>query len=385
MLQAKMDIFISGSYTTSFGELWNHDLRSLGLEAALGALQDAKMQPEEIDALYVGNMLASRFSGQDHLGALFASELGLTVPAQRLEAACASGGVALRQAYLQLKANEAKNVLVLGVEKMTDVPTPMASAGLAGASDEEWEAYYGATFPSLYAMLAREHMRAYGTTREQLALCSVKNHANGSLNPKAQFQRPITIEQVLHAAPVADPLGLLDCSPITDGAAALILSCEKLSPVKLLSCQQAQDQLALHQRASLTELAATKEAARAAFAQAQLHPQDIHFAEVHDCFTIAEILAIEDLGFVEKGSAGAFIQAGETKRDGGIPINPSGGLKAVGHPVGATGVKQVAEIYDQFLGRAGERQLPEEKLHHALTHNVGGSGATAVVSIFEKV
>ncbi|MCA9385876.1 thiolase domain-containing protein [Candidatus Dojkabacteria bacterium] len=376
--------YIAGSYTTKFGELWERDLRSLGIEAIEGALKDANIELKDIDALYVANMAASRLSGQDHIGSLIASELGIDVPAYHIESACASGGVAVRLGHLDILSGESKNILVLGVEKMTDISNSGVTAALSGASDEEWEAFYGATFPSLYAMIAREHMRKFGTTREQLALCSVKNHAFGSKNPHAQFPFEITTEQVLDASPVADPLGLLDCSPISDGASAIVLSKEKKSDVKIISSAQAQDTISLHKRNDITELTATVKAANKAFHSAGLNRNNIDIVELHDCFSIAEILAYEDLGFAKKGEGGKLIESGKTGPGGSLPVNTSGGLKACGHPVGATGVKQIAELASQLSGSAGARQI-SKNLKYGLAHNVGGSGGTAVVHILAKV
>lgn len=378
-----MNIYIPGIFTTKIGELWDRDLRSLAIEAATGALNSANIDIKDIDAIYVANMCGSRFTGQDHLGALVASELGSDAPSFHLEAACASGSIALRSAYLDLLSGTSKNILVLGVEKMTDVSVDNATTGLSGASDEEWEAYYGVTFPSLYAMIAREHMHKYGTTREQMALCAVKNHKNAVLNENAQFRKEISIKDVLSASMVADPLGLLDCSPISDGAAAVILSTENKSEVKMIASGHAQDSLALHDRKEITTIEATVKAAQRAYKSAGITNKDIDIMEVHDCFTIAEICAYEDLGFVKKGKGGQFIESGKTNFDGVLPTNTSGGLKAAGHPVGATGVKQVVEIVSQMSGKAGKRQVAKD-LKYGLTHNVGGSGATCVVSIFEK-
>lgn len=379
-----MNIYIPGSYTTKIGELWNKDLRELAVEAAVGALQNANIDLKDIDAIYVANMCASRFAGQDHLGALVATELGTDVPSYHIEAACASGSMAFRNAYMDILSGTSKNILVVGVEKMTDVSIDMATTGLSGASDEEWEAYYGVTFPSLYAMIAREHMSKYGTTREQLAMCAVKNHKNAVLNEKAHFRKEITIEDVISASIVADPLGLFDCSPISDGAAAVILSADKKSAVKIKASGHAQDSLALHDRKDIATLEATVKAANRAFDIAKIKRKDIDLMEVHDCFTIAEICAYEDLGFVKKGKGGEFIESGKTQLDGILPTNTSGGLKAAGHPVGATGVKQIVEIVTQLSGKAENRQLKKD-LKYGLTHNVGGSGATAIVHIFERI
>ncbi len=371
---------------TKFGEHWEKSLRELAIEAALHAIKDAGIEREQIDALWIGNMSSGRFTGQEHLGALIAGELGLNVSSTRVEAACASGGLAIRQAYLALLSGEIDCALVLGVEKMTDLPTGEATITLATASDQEWEAYYGVTFPGLYAMLAKKHMHEFGTTREQLALVAVKNHEHGSLNPIAQFRNKITVEDVLNSSPVAEPLNLLDCSPITDGAATILLCREGFlkpeKPVYLVASGHAVDSIALHERKSLTEIKATKLAARQAYKEAGISPKEVDFAEVHDCFTIAEILAYEDLGFCEKGKGGKFIEDGESTLKGSLPVNTSGGLKACGHPVGATGVKQAVEAVLQLREEAGERQVKGAGI--GLTHNVGGSGATCVVHIWKK-
>lgn len=379
-----MRIYTPGYYNTRFGELWDKGLRELAIEAATGALEVAAMSLNDIDAIYISNMCASRFSGQDHLGALIASDLHTSIPSCHIEAACASGSVAIRTAFLDIMSGTSNNVLVIGVEKMSDVTIDMATTGLTGASDEEWEAYYGATFPSLYAMIARAHMNKYKTTKEQLALTAVKNHQNATLNPKAHFRKPITVEEVIRAPMVADPLGLYDCSPISDGAAAIILSNKHKKGAQLLSIEQAQASIALHDRNDITKLEATVQAAGKAYTKTNLKPTDISIMEVHDCFTIAEICAYEDLGLVEKGKGGQLIESGKVNIDGSIPVNTSGGLKAAGHPVGATGIKQAVEIISQLSGNAKERQVKHD-LKYGLTHNVGGSGATCVVGIWGKI
>ena len=384
------EVAIIGVGLTKFGELWDKSFRNLITEAGSKAILDAGISGSEIDALYVGSMSAGRFVGQEHVGALVADSSGLSsmhIPATRVESACASGGMALRQAYIAVASGMHDIVVVGGVEKMTDVVGGEATNILAMAADQEWEAFFGVTFPALYAMIARRHMHEYGTTREQLAQVAVKNHENGLLNPEAQFHKKITIEDVINAPMVADPLTLLDCSPISDGAAALILCpldrakdyTDKI--VKIIGAGQASDSLALHGREDICTFRATVNAARMAYEQAGIKPTDIDVAEVHDCFTIAEILAIEDLGFVKKGEGGKAVEEGRTARDGDIPINPSGGLKAKGHPVGATGVAQVAEIVLQLRGEAGERQIKDARI--GLAHNIGGSGASCTVHIME--
>jgi acetyl-CoA C-acetyltransferase len=310
------------------------------------------------------------------------------VPSTRVEAACASGGLALRQAVLAVASGLNDIVVAAGVEKMTDVSSGSASAALAAAADREWEGMMGATFPGLYAMIARMHMDMYGTTSEQLAEVAVKNHANGFLNPIAQYYSRISVEQVLNSIMVADPLHIFDCSPITDGASAVVLAPAEIAhkytdtPVYVKATGQASDTIALHDRRDITTLDATVHAARRAYDRVGMSPKDIDVVEVHDCFTIAEICAIEDLGFVEKGQGGRFTEEGQTAIGGQIPVNTSGGLKACGHPVGATGVKQAVEITNQLRGEAGKRQV--EGAEVGMTHNVGGSGATAVVHILAR-
>ncbi len=379
-------VLAAGIGITKFGEHWEKSLRELAIEAALKAIKDAGIERADIDALFVGSMSPGRFAGQEHVAALIAGELGLNCSATRVEAACASGGLAIRHAYHALLSGKAECALVIGVEKMTEVGTGEAIITLASAADQEWEAYYGVTFPGLYAMLARRHMHEFGTTREQLALVAVKNHEHGSMNPIAQFRNKITVEDVINSSPVAEPLNLLDCSPITDGAAAIVLCREDFlkveKPVYLIGSGHAADTIALHERSSLVEIKATKLAAKRAYEEAGISPRQVDLAEVHDCFTIAEILAYEDLGFCNKGEGGKLIENGETSIKGRIPVNTSGGLKACGHPVGATGVKQAVEIVMQLREDAGERQVKDARI--GLTHNVGGNGATCVVHIWEK-
>jgi acetyl-CoA C-acetyltransferase len=360
-------------------------------EAGVLAIDDACVAGEGIDALYVGNMSAGRFVEQEHIGALIADSAGLArlhIPSTRVEAACASGGLALRQAVLAVASGYHDVVIAAGVEKMTDVSGGAAADALAAAADREWECFFGATFPALYAMIARLHMRQYGTTQEQLALVAVKNHYHGSLNPLAQFHMEITVENVLSSPLVADPLHVLDCSPISDGAAAVVLAPTDMAksfsdaPIKIAASAQASDTLALHDRRDITTLDATVHAARRAFYQAGIGPRQVDIAEVHDCFTIGEIVAIEDLGFVEKGLGGKATEEGLTSLGGSLPVNTSGGLKACGHPVGATGIKQAYEIALQLRGEAGRRQVEEAEI--GLTHNVGGSGGTAIVHILSR-
>jgi len=386
------DVAIIGSGVTKFGELWEKSLADLVAEAGISAIMDAGIDGTDIDAMYIGDMSAGRFVGQEHLGALAAEVSGLSelhIPSTRVEAACASGGLALHSGYLAVASGMYDTVIVGGAEKMTDVAGKEATNILASAASREWEAFFGVTFPGLYALLARYHMHKYGTTPEQLAAVAVKNHHNGSMNPKAQYRREITIEDVLNSTMVADPLHLLDCSPITDGAAsAVITSVEKAKEytddiIKIKASAQASDSISLAGRSRFDALPATIEAAKKAYKQAGIEPSDIDFAEVHDCFTIAEIMAIEDLGFFKKGEGGKAAEEGLTALDGEIPINTSGGLKSKGHPVGATGIAQIHELLLQLRGKADKRQV--EKAEIGLAHNVGGSGGTAVIHILEAI
>lgn len=385
------DVAIIGVGCTEFGELWDKSFREIFVEAGVSAIEDANVQGGKIDALYVGNMSGGRFIEQEHLGALIADYSGLAslhIPSTRVEAACASGGLALRQGILAVASGYHDIVIAGGAEKMTDVGVETTTDALAAAADREWEGIMGATFPGLYAMIARLHMHRYGTKQEQLAAVAVKNHHNGTMNPKAQFQNEISIETVINSLMVADPLRVFDCSPITDGGSAVVIATAEIArkytdtPIYVKASTQASGTISLHDRSDITTLDATVAAANRAYKMAKLKPKDIGFAEVHDCFTIAEICAIEDLGFVKKGEGGPATESGMTAIGGKIPINPSGGLKACGHPVGATGVKQAVEIALQLRGEAGKRQIDGAEI--GLTHNVGGSGGTAVVHIFGR-
>ena len=381
------EVAVIGAGMTKFGELWSKSIKDIFVEAALKAIEDAKV--DHIDSMYVGGMSSGLFVGQEHLGAVMADYLGVNpIPATRVESACASGGVSFRQAYLEVASGQSEIVLAGGVEKMTDGAD--VTDVLATAADQEYEVYQGITFPGLYAMIANAHMHQYKTTREQLAAVAVKNHRNGAKNPNAQFRSEISIDTVLKSTLVADPLRLLDCSPVSDGGAAVILCSMDIAkkftdtPIRVRASAQASDTIALHNRKSLTTLDAVVRAAEKAYKQSNLKPSDINFAEVHDCFTIAEIVVSEDLGFFEKGCGGASVQEGLTSLESGkIPINTSGGLKSKGHPVGATGIAQIIELYEQLQGKAGSRQV--KNAHIGLAQNMGGSGASCVIHILEAI
>ncbi len=380
-------VFILGGSTTKFGELWSRSPRDLVKECVSDALEEANLNLSAIEAIFVGNMLSGTLGGQDHLGAFFAEELGVSVPAMKVEGACASGGLAVHAGFTAVSSGLYKNVLVVGIEKMTDhKPEEVAKALMGAGSDTEREA--GATFPSLYALMTCAHMEKYKTSEKDLAAVAVKNHYHASLNSHAQFTKTITIEQVLKSSIISQPLKLLDCSPISDGAAAAILSDNRQqttdnrkNTVSIIASAVVTDTLGLSERKDLTTIKAAVEASQKAYKIAGVTPKDIDVAEVHDCFTIAEIIAMEDLGFFKKGEAAAAIRAGKTRLGGRPVVNTSGGLKACGHPVGATGVKQIVEIYRQLKGEAYKKQVKGARI--GLTHNVGGSGATAVIHILK--
>ncbi len=379
-------VAVIGIGKTHFGAFPDRNLRSLAVEAGQKALEDAGLQASQIESFYLGNFAGPSFVGQNHLAPYIASALGITgVPATRYEAACASSGAAFFQAVTSVAAGVYDLVLVDGVEKMTSQTTPRVTEILAAAGDLAGEVRAGATFPALFAMIARRHMHEYGTTREQLAAVAVKNHANGAKNPYAHMRKVITLEQAMAGKPIADPLTVYDCSLVSDGAAAVVLApLERAAeftskPVRILSVVQTSDYLALDEKPDITTLAAVRLAAEKAYKLAGVSARDIQFAEVHDCFTIAEILALEDLGFVAKGEGGPYSQAGCTALHGTRPVNASGGLKSKGHPVGATGVAQIFDLVQQIRGDAGERQIARNAL--GLAQNLGGSGATCVVSI----
>ncbi|MGD2134763.1 MAG: thiolase domain-containing protein [Gemmatimonadales bacterium] len=380
------DVAIVAAGMTKFGELWESSLRDMFVEAAGEALHGAGMP--QLDAIYVGNMSGGQFVGQEHLAPLLADHLGQRgVAATRVESACASGGVALRTAFLDVASGVSDLVLAAGIEKMNDGAD--VTAVLASAADQETEAYHGVTFPGLYAMIARAHMEAHGTTEEDLAAVSVKNHRHGALNPKAQFRREVTMEQVMVSSLVAEPLRLLHCSPVSDGAAAvLVCPLERAKeftdrPITIRGSGLASGSMALADRQDPAFLDAVSLSGSRAYEMAGVQPGDIHVAELHDCFSIAELCILEALCFTERGAAGEATRAGETTLGGRIPVNTSGGLKSKGHPVGATGIAQVIEIFEQLRGEAGERQVPDATL--GLTQNMGGSGASSVVHVFERV
>ncbi len=346
---------------------------------------DKGFDRSQVDEAFLGSL---GFSGWQigNASAVLAEEAGIVgAPVKHVENACASAGFALRDGVRAIESGDADAVLVVGLEKMTDTTNPRRRYWLGVSGDTEWERLAGLTFAGVYALVAARHMTEHGTTPEALAEVAVKNHENGTRNPNAQFRKAISREQVLAAPRVAAPLGLYDCCPVSDGAAALLLVGEEQAkrytdtPVYVAGTGAGSDYLALQERASLTSFAATRWAAEEAFRRAAIERKSIGFLEVHDCFTIAELVALEDLGFAAPGEAARLTLSGATRIGGSLPVNPDGGLKAKGHPIGATGASQVYEVFQQLRRAAGDRQIAGAE--SALCHNVGGSGASATVAI----
>ena len=379
-------VAIVGVGMSKFGELWDKNLRDITLEAGMYTIFDAGVPGSDIDGMVIGNMSAGRFTGQEHLGAQAVDLSGLgDIPAYSVEAACASGGAAVRHAYMSIKSGEHDVMLVLGSEKMSDVNQTEAMNTISVASDWEWEGMFGATFPALYAFMARRHMMEYGTTEEHLALPTVKNHANAAHNEFAQFQRAVPIEVVMNSAMLADPLRVLHSAPVTDGAAGLVMCREDLvkkytdTPIYIESSAQRTDTLALHDRKSITTFNSVVSSTKAALKEASLELKDIDVLELHDSFTIGEIMLTEDVGIAKKGEGGKALEEGITQIGGKFPVNTSGGLKARGHPIGATGVAQIVELVLQLRGDAEKRQV--DGAEKGLAVNIGGTGATSIVHI----
>lgn len=389
-MNGKPIVSIISAGLSKFGKNEGLYSRELFAEAAKEAFDRCpKLEPKrDIKAMFVGHMGES-YEHQGHMGATTADWTGLlNIPAIRTEAACASSGAALRAGVYAVLSGLVDIVLVGGVEKMTHRSTKEVTEYLAMASDYPFEQWHGITFPGLYALMATAHMHKYGTTEAQMAQVAVKNHHHGTLNPKAHLQKEITIEKALASRTVATPLKVFDCSLITDGASCVVLSKPELAskftdqPIHIIGTGQASDTIGLYERETLTSLKAAKIAAKTAYNMAKVSPEEVDLAEVHDCFTIAELIAYEDLGFCSPGESGKLAENGETCLGARLPVNASGGLKSKGHPVGATGTAQAYEIYLQLTGQAEQRQVKNACI--GLTHNVGGSGATATVHIYRR-
>lgn len=385
------EVAIVGTGITKFGELWDKSFRAIGIEAGIKAIADAGMSGSEVDGVFIGNM-SSRFINQQHIDALIADYSGMAtknVPAVRTEAGGASGGVAFRQGVMAVASGMHDVVLVGGAEKMTDLDEMSTASVMDSTADSEWEASMGLTLASLYAMIARRVIHDGIATREEIASMAVLGHAHGAFNPNAQYRKPIKLETVLRSGAVAEPLGMFDCAPYSDGAAAVVLvpleEAKKMGAdyVKVSAVSQASDTLALFQREDITSFKATSVAAERAYKIAGIKPKDINVAEVHDDFTIGGILALQDLGFFRKGEAGKVVLEGRVGLGNDLVVNTSGGLKACGYPVGASGVAQVVEIADQLRNRAGDRQVKDAR--YGLAQSVGGTGSAVTVSILEAM
>ncbi len=382
------EVFAVGVGQTEVGEHWDRSLRQLGAAAARAALKDAGT--DRVDALFVGNMLAGDLSGQHHLGPLIAEHAGLGgVEAIAVEAACASGGAAFRAATLAVASGLVESALVVGVEKMTDRPGKEVTQGLASAADADFESQIGLSFVAINALLMRRYLHEYRLSRDDFAPFIVNAHANAVHNPNAMFRFPVTAAEFARQPMVADPISVLDSSPVCDGAAAVLLcSAERAGSLRgraarVRACAVGTDTMALHDRRDPLELSAAVRSARLAFEVAGVAPGDIDLFEAHDAFSIMTVLALEAAGFAERGRAVTLGSSGAIARGGELPLSTMGGLKARGHPVGATGVYQIVEVILQLRGDAGENQIAGATL--GMAQNIGGSGATVVTTILEAV
>ena len=381
-------VCVLGAGGTKYGKL-EDSISDIAIQASADAIESAGIQPKEINASYISNVFGVA-DKQVHLGPVIMSNLGIPEkPSLTIESACGSGSVSFREAFANVAAGFYDAILVTGVEKITHTGTEWTTTYFSYCSDFFYEGQAGASFPGLFASMARAYLTEFKATEEDFAEVAVKNHDNGLLNPKAHLRKKITIEDVMKSPVVASPLKLYDCCPFSDGASSVVLCSEKFAKehnkdyIHVIGSGRGGSSAALQGREHMTTIPSTKIAAEAAYKMAGITPKDIDFAEVHDCFTIAEIVDSEDLGFFEKGKGVQGVREGQTKRNGEIPINPSGGLKSKGHPIGATGVGQVVEVFEQLTGKAGERTVKDARI--GLTHNFGATGASCAVHIFQSV
>jgi len=381
-------VCVLGAGSTKYGKL-EDSITDITIQASVGAIESAGIDPKEIQAGYISNVFGVA-DKQVHLGPVVMSNLGIPEkPSLSIESACGSGSVSFREAFANVAAGFYDAVLVAGTEKVTHTGTEWTTTYFSYCSGVFYEGGAGASFPGLFASMARAYLTEFKATEEDLARVAVKNHENGLLNPKAHLRKKITVDDVLNSAVVASPLKLYDCCPFSDGASAVILCSEKFAKehsknyVNVIGSGRGGSPATLQGRDHMTTIPSTKLAAQAAYKMAGITAKDIDFAEVHDCFTIAEIVDTEDLGFFEKGQGVQAVREGRTSMKGDIAINPSGGLKSKGHPIGATGVGQVVEVFEQLTGKAGERTVQDAKI--GLTHNFGATGASCAVHIFQSV
>jgi acetyl-CoA C-acetyltransferase len=382
------EVAILGIGQVPVDEHWGKRLVELAGDAAFAALEDAGVK--RVEALYVGNMMAGQLDKQTHLGALISDWIGFRgIEAMTVEGACGSGALALRTAMIAVSSGLISSALALGVEKMTDTSPAETTAALATAASADWEGVHGVTFVGLNALIMRRYMHEYGWKHEDFAPFSINAHANGALNPYARFQSPISIETYLNAPMIADPINLMDASPIGDGAAAaivvpldLVKGMNHKPLVKIAGSAVATDSLAVHDRHDPLWLSAAEKSAKEAYRQAGITPKDIDFFEVHDAFSIMAALSLEACGFAERGQGPRLALEGEITREGSIPIATLGGLKARGHPVGATGMYQIVEAVQQLRGEAGQAQIEGARI--GLAQNIGGSGATIISHVLTR-
>ena len=375
-------VYVLGGGQTKFGELWKSSLLDLVSEAMDSAIVDAKVFPTDIDMIVIGNMVGGETAEQAHLGSLASALLPHHPPALRVEAACASGGLAVHTAVALLESGRAETILVIGAEKLTDLSGDAVTSAIMHAGDSEKDLPAGLTFPAIFALTATAYMHRYGLTREELSLVSAASHKAAVKNPYAQFRKEISPESISKSPLVADPLRLLDCSPVSDGAAAIILSTKRESSVRVAASQLACEKVSLADRATLTSFESTKRAFANAMKEADWKNSEIDSIELHDCFSIASLIHLEDMGFEEPGRGIRIFADGDADSNGVLPINCSGGLKACGHPIGATGVKQVLDSFKQLSGIAPNQVKNPRR---ALAHNLGGVGATCTVHLLEAV
>ncbi len=382
------DVRVAGVGMTPFGRHTERTGRDLFAEATARAFTDAGVERGAVEEVFFGNFMGEFAETQGHQGPLAAEVAGVQAPATRLDSACASSGAAVRYGVERIRAG-ADVVLVGGAERMNNLSTAGTTEALAAAADALWEIRAGLTFPGAYALMANRYFERFGGDREDLAHISVKNHANAVENDLAQYQRTLTVEEVLNATSISSPFGLYDCSPISDGASAAVLVSESFvtahdldAPVRITGTGQGSDTFALQDRESMVRTPAAERAGEAAFAEAGIGPGDVDVAEVHDCFTVAEVLALEALGFYNPGEAIGAANRGETTIDGRLPVNLSGGLKAKGHPVGATGCAQISELTKLLRGdHVNSDAVPDAEV--GVTHNAGGTVASCVVHVLE--
>lgn len=376
-----MDVYVSGIGMTPFGNHPDESLKKLLIDACTEAIHDAN-QPK-IDAVVVGNFMGGSIYNQEILGAIAANDLGLgPVPTLKVEGACASGGIALRQAVLGILSGEYETVLVAGVEKMKHVSTSEVTSAINAAMDNESnEKHAGLTFPGFFGVLANRYFYETGATKEHLAMVALKNREHAMQNPLAQFTKPTSIDEILNAKMITDPLGLFDCSPTSDGAAAVIIS-KKPSNIRIAASTQASGVTQMQLTDDLLSLDAVKKSGELAYEKAGLGPEDIDVVEIHDCFSMTEIISSEELGFFKKGEGYLAVEQGRTKSSGDVPINTSGGLLSRGHPIGATGIAQIYQIVSQLRGNAAN-QVDDAKI--GLAQNLGGTGSYSVVHILERM